>query len=184
MRLRLESLDENARRKIEGDLDEIESLATSALDATRALAADEPLTRVDLAVLAQKLRDDFAQMTRTVVVEGSAAPIEARPMLLRRALVNAIDNALKYGTEVVLRLEDGSQDVRIHVLDRGPGIPADELEKVLYPFYRVESSRNRETGGAGLGLAIAKDVAEGHGGTLQVANRPDGGLRVTFVLPR
>ena len=65
-----------------------------------------------------------------------------------------------------------------------PGIPPEELEKVLYPFYRVEGSRNRETGGAGLGLAIAKDIVEGHGGRLEIANRRDGGLRVTLELPR
>jgi signal transduction histidine kinase len=184
MRLRLESLDEAARHKLEGDLDEIEALATSALDATRGLAIDEPLTRVDLDALAARLRDDFAQMGRELRVEGNAAPIDARPLLLRRALVNAVDNAFKYASQVTFQLEDSASEVRLNVLDRGPGIAPEELEKVLYPFYRVESSRNRETGGVGLGLAIAKDIAEGHGGTLEVANRPEGGLRVTFVLPR
>jgi signal transduction histidine kinase len=98
--------------------------------------------------------------------------------------VNVVDNALKYGRDVVLEIEDASAEVRLHVLDRGPGIPPEELEKVLYPFYRVEGSRNRETGGAGLGLAIAKDIVEGHGGRLEIANRRDGGLRVTLELPR
>jgi signal transduction histidine kinase len=98
--------------------------------------------------------------------------------------VNLVDNAFKYGRDVVLELEDAPHSARLHVLDRGPGIPPAELEKVLYPFYRVEASRNRETGGAGLGLAIAKDIVEGHGGRLEVANRGDGGLRVTLDLPR
>jgi protein-histidine pros-kinase len=184
MRLRLESLGDDAKRKLGGDLDEIEALATSVLDVTRSLAGDEPLARVDLEALARKLVDDFEQLGHSLEVEGSAAPIEARPLALRRSLVNVIDNAFKYAREVILRFEDGRGEVLIHVLDRGPGIPLEELEKVLYPFYRLEGSRNRESGGAGLGLAIAKDVVEGHGGALEVANRPDGGLRVTFRFPR
>ena len=111
-------------------------------------------------------------------------PQEEENHALRRALVNVIDNAFKYGRDVVLRIEEGRGEVLIHVLDRGPGIPLEELEKVLYPFYRVEGSRSRETGGAGLGLAIAKDIVEGHGGALEVANRPDGGLRISFSIPR
>jgi protein-histidine pros-kinase len=184
IRLRLESLGEDAKRKLGDDLDEIEGLAKSVLDVTRSLAPDEPLARVELDELSRRLVDDYAQMGQPLTVEGHAAPIEARPLGLRRALVNVIDNAFKYGREVVLRMEDARHELLLHVLDRGPGIPPEELEKVLVPFYRVEASRNRETGGAGLGLAIAKDVVEGHGGSVEVANRPDGGLRVTFRLPR
>lgn len=184
MRLRIESLGEDAKRKLGDDLDEIASLATSVLDVTRSLAADEPLARIDLDELARKLVDDYAQLGQALRVEGRAAPIEARPHALRRALVNVIDNAFKYGSDVVLRIEEGKGEVLLHVLDRGPGIPLEELEKVLYPFYRVEGSRNRGTGGAGLGLAIAKDIVEGHGGALEVANRPDRGLRVSFRIPR
>ena len=184
MRLRLESLGDDAKRKLAGDLDEIEALATSVLESSRSLAADEPLARVSVEDLSAKLVDDYAQMGHALAVEGSAAPIEARPMALRRALVNVIDNAFKYGREVVLRIEDARHELALEVLDRGPGIPREELEKVTYPFYRVEASRNRETGGAGLGLAIAKDIVEGHGGKLEVANRDDGGLRVAVRLPR
>ena len=184
IRLRLESLGDDAKRKLGGDLDEIESLAKLALDATRSLAPEEETSRVDLAMLSQRLVDDYDQLGYLLAVEGEAAPIEARPMALRRALVNVIDNAFHYGREVLLKIEDSKQEVLLHILDRGPGIPQEELDKVLYPFYRVETSRNRETGGAGLGLAIAKDIVEGHGGSLQVANRPEGGLRVTFHLPR
>jgi len=184
MRLRLESLGDDAKRKLGGDLDEIQALATSVLDVTRSLAGDEPLAPVDLDELSRKFVDDYEQLGQSLKVEGSAAPIEARPLALRRSLVNVIDNAFKYGREVVLRFEDGKGELLIHVLDRGPGIPREELEKVLTPFYRVEGSRNRESGGAGLGLAIAKDVVEGHGGALEIANRSDGGLRVTFRFPR
>jgi signal transduction histidine kinase len=184
MRLRLEALGPDAQRKLGDDLDEIEALATSVLDVTRSLAADEPLARVSIEDLAAKLVDDYAQMGCALGLEGSAAPIEARPMALRRVLVNVIDNAFKYGSEVVLRIEDSRNELALQVLDRGPGIPVEELEKVMVPFYRVEASRNRETGGAGLGLAIAKDIVEGLGGKLEVANRQDGGLRVAVRLPR
>ena len=184
MRLRLESLGEEAKRKLGNDLDEIEGLATSVLDVTRSLAPDEPLARLDLDELSRRLVDDYAQLGHALAVEGRAAPIEARPMALRRALVNVLDNAFKYGRDVVLRMEDARSELVLHMLDRGPGIPGDELEKVLYPFYRVEASRSRETGGTGLGLAIAKDVVEGHGGSLEIANRADGGLRVSFRFPR
>lgn len=184
MRLRLESLGDVAKAKIGGDLDEIEALASTVLDVTRGLAPDEPMVRIDLDALAKRLASEYAQMDRSLETRGSASPIDARPVALRRGLVNVLDNAFKYGSEVVLELEDAPHEVHVHVLDRGPGIPPDELEKVLYPFYRVEASRNRETGGAGLGLAIAKDIVEGHGGRLEVANRPDRGLRVTLHLPR
>ena len=184
MRLRIESLGEDAKRKLGDDLDEIEALATTVLDVTRSLAADEPLARIDFEELSRKLVDDYAQLGQALRVEGGAAPIEARPHALRRALVNVIDNAFKYGRDVVLQVEEGRGEVLLNVLDRGPGIPREELEKVLYPFYRVEGSRSRETGGAGLGLAIAKDIVEGHGGALEIANRADGGLRVSFRMPR
>ena len=184
MRLRLETLGEEAKAKLEGDLDEIETLAKLVLDATRSLAPDEPMARVDLDELSRRLVDDYAQLGQALAIEGQAAPIEARPNALRRALVNVVDNAFKYGRDVVLRIEDNRNEVALNVLDRGPGIPLEELEKVLYPFYRVEGSRNRETGGTGLGLAIAKDIVEGHGGALEIANRPDVGLRATLRIPR
>src|SRR5205814_4064795 len=126
MRLRLESLGDDAKRKVGGDLDEIEALATTVLDVTRSLAADEPMARIDLEELSRKLVEDNAQLGHALKVEGHAAPIEARPLSLRRALVNAIDNAFKYGRDVVLRIEDGKADVVLQVLDRGPGIPRDE----------------------------------------------------------
>ncbi|MEX0637871.1 MAG: ATP-binding protein, partial [Burkholderiales bacterium] len=80
--------------------------------------------------------------------------------------------------------DDDERRLRIRVLDEGPGIPADEMQKVFEPFYRVESSRNRATGGTGLGLSIAKGIAEDHGGSLELANRVEGGLEATLVLPR
>ena len=184
MRLRLESLGEEARAKLEGDLAEIEALARSALELTRGLSPDEPTAKVDVTDLARRLVADYAAMGSPIALSGSVAPVAARPAALRRALGNLVDNALKYAHDVGIDLRDDADHANIRVCDRGPGIPAEHLEKVLAPFYRVESSRNRETGGAGLGLAIAKDIVEGHGGELVLENRPEGGLCATIRLPR
>jgi len=110
--------------------------------------------------------------------------VNARPAALRRALGNLLDNALQYGREVSIELGESREHAVIRICDRGPGIPEEDLAKVVYPFYRVESSRNRDTGGAGLGLAIAKDIIEGQGGELVLANRGGGGLEATVRLPR
>jgi signal transduction histidine kinase len=94
-----------------------------------------------------------------------------------------VDNAVKFGTRATIAVEDGAALV-IRVRDEGPGIPFDELERVFEPFYRLESSRNRDTGGTGLGLSIARDVAQAHGGSLVAQNLPGRGLEALLVLPR
>ena len=184
MRLRLESLSGEVKEKLAGDLDEIEALTRSVLEVTRELASEEEIVRVDVNALVRRLATDYAPLGQLLEVAGNAAPIMTRPVALRRALANLVDNAFKYGKEVAVRIEDSRDTLRLSVCDRGPGIPAEDLEKVLHPFYRVESSRNRETGGAGLGLAITKDIVEGLGGEIHLENRLDGGLRATLALPR
>jgi signal transduction histidine kinase len=184
MRLRLESLGGDARAKLGRDLDLIETLAKSALELTRGLAADEPVTSVDVDAMVRRIAEDYDATPTPVAVQGGAQPVEGRPVALRRALANLVENAVKYGRDVCIQVADARDAVRILVLDRGPGIAAEHLEKVTIPFYRVEASRNRDTGGAGLGLAIARDIVEGHGGELLLANRPGGGLSATVRLPR
>jgi signal transduction histidine kinase len=184
MRLKLESLGEDARKMLGGDLNEIEALAKSALEMTRDLAPDEGIVPVDVNALVNRLATDYEPMGVKIPVTGTSPAVKGRPAALRRALGNLIDNAIKYGREVAITLGEGREHAVIEILDRGPGIPVADLEKVVYPFYRVESSRNRETGGAGLGLAIAKDIVEGQGGELAIANRAGGGLAVTVRLPR
>ena len=94
-----------------------------------------------------------------------------------------MSNAVKFGGGAQLCVEDGGE-LAIRVRDEGPGIPPAELERVFEPFYRLESSRNRDSGGTGLGLGIARDIAQAHGGTLTLGNRPGGGLEALLVLPR
>jgi signal transduction histidine kinase len=104
--------------------------------------------------------------------------------LLRRALRNLIGDALIHGGSASVAVEWGGEEIEIRVEDDGPGIPAERLEEVLDPFRRLETSRNRESGGAGLGLAIANAVAQAHGGRLLLTNRAEGGLRAALILPK
>jgi len=184
MRLRLESLSPEARAKIEDDLGEIESIARSVLEVARELSSDEPMVRVDLVGLVRRLLDDYAPLGARIPVSGSCSSLAARPAALRRALANLIDNGLKYGEQVSIELGDSGDYSAIRVCDRGPGIPEEHLANVVSPFYRVESSRNRDTGGSGLGLAIAKDIVEGQGGELLLENLSGGGFCATIRLPR
>ena len=117
------------------------------------------------------------------VVGKALQPFTGKPQALKRCLTNLVANAVKFGTRALLLVEDGAALV-IRVRDEGPGIPAEELERVFEPFYRIESSRNRDTGGTGLGLSIARDIAQAHGGSLTVGNLPQGGLEALLTLPR
>ena len=108
---------------------------------------------------------------------------ECRPTALKRALTNLIDNAVKYGKTAHAAINATSKTIEITIDDEGPGIPKSELKRVLEPFYRVEESRSRETGGVGLGLAIALSAVQAHGGELLLSNRLPGGLRASIRLP-
>jgi signal transduction histidine kinase len=184
LRLRLETVGDDAKAKLADDLAEIETLAKSALEVVRGLSAEEAVVQIDFPALLARLAADFDALGGHFEVSGKCAPIEGRPAALRRAVANLVDNGLKYGKKVRVEIEDFRDRVSIRVCDSGPGIPADHINKVVYPFYRIERSRNRETGGTGLGLAIAKDIVEGHGGELTLANMPGGGLCASIGLPR
>jgi two-component system OmpR family sensor kinase len=106
------------------------------------------------------------------------------PMALKRALTNLIENAVKYGGSTTVSLAALPDHLTVSIDDNGPGIPEAEMETVFNPFYRLEASRNRETGGFGLGLTVARSVIKGHGGDLVLENRSAGGLRATVTLPR
>lgn len=185
MRLRLETLGPEAKDKIGEDLDEIESIARSVLEISRGLSSEEPITAVNLDALIGRLIGDYAAMGTEIAMSGHAGVIPARAVSLKRAIANLVDNAIKYGRDVQIEMGQTRSHSTVAVCDRGPGIPAEDLPKVTTPFYRVESSRNRDTGGAGLGLAIAKDIVESQGGELVLSNRADsGGLVATVKLPR
>jgi signal transduction histidine kinase len=186
LRLQVETtLDDPAiQARFGKELDEMESMVRGALALFRGLDDDETLAPIDINALVATLRSEFTEMGADVTVEGEATqPLMGKPQALRRCLTNLVANAVKFGTRAKIIVEDGSALV-IRVRDEGPGIPPEELERVFEPFYRVESSRNRDTGGTGLGLSIARDVAQAHGGSLVARNLPTGGLEALLVLPR
>jgi signal transduction histidine kinase len=186
MRLRADLLDDDAlRQRFEADLKEMEAMVTHTLEFMRGLGGNEPQQAVDVMALLESLQFDNEAMGRAVRVEGRAKqPLVAVASLLRRCLTNLIDNAVLYGGRATVMVEDTPQSLTLRVLDDGPGIPETELEKVFEPFYRLEGSRSRETGGTGLGLTIARNIAQTHGGNLVLRNRPEHGLEAVLTLPR
>lgn len=186
LRLRAEMLDDGVlREKFAQDLKEMEEMVGAALDFMRGVDSREAVQSVDITALLESIAADAREVGGAVQVEGAAhAPFSGQPQALKRCLTNLVDNAVKYGMRAAIAVEDGAQVLRILVRDDGPGIAEAELERVFEPFYRVEASRNRATGGSGLGLTIARNIARAHGGELQLHNRAGGGLEAVLTLPR
>ncbi len=186
LRVRIESVeDDEDRAKMADTIDEMNRTLDDILSLARLGRPSEPPTDVDLAALIDAVVEDFRDLGADVTTEESPRlPIRLRPSLMRRALRNLIENAIKYAGGAEVRLVPRTADVAIEVADRGPGIPADKLAKVFDPFTRLESSRNRDTGGIGLGLALARAIAREAGGDVSLANRDGGGLVATITLPR
>lgn len=186
LRLRAELLDDaQLRAKFTGDLQEMETMVSAALDFLRGMENNEPVQPVDIMALLESLQADIQETGGAVAIEGKViGPYPARAQALKRGIGNLVENAVKYGQRARIIVDDNDTRLELRIQDEGPGIPAGELEKVFEPFYRVEASRNRDTGGTGLGLPIARGVAELHGGQLVLANRIGGGLEATLTLPR
>lgn len=186
LRLRAEMLDDEAlRAKFAKDLEEMEAMVSHTLDFMRDASTQEAVQRVDTMALLESLQTDYQDTGRTVAIEGSTVrPYPGRPLALRRCLTNLVDNAIRYGGRATIRLEDAADRLTIRVLDDGPGIAEAELEQAFEPFFRGEASRSRETGGTGLGLGIARNIARAHGGDLVLRNRPEGGMEAILTLPR
>ena len=186
LRLQVETQIEDAavQARFGKELDEMESMVRGALGLFRGLNDEEPLEPIDMNRLLETVCREFVEMGDSVTLEGRALrPFPGKPRALKRCLTNLVGNAVNFGSRAHIQVRDGAQ-LEIGICDRGPGIPPEELEKVFEPFYRLESSRNRDTGGTGLGLSIARDVAQAHGGSLALRNRPEGGLEARLTLPR
>lgn len=186
IRLRAESLaDSDVRRRILAATDEMEAMLASTLTFAREGTAQEKIQMTDVSSLLEAICSDFSDTGHDVslVVKGTLLAA-CRPLALKRALSNLIDNAIKYGerASVVANRSDGVIDISI--TDQGPGIPDEELDRIFQPFYRLETSRNRNTGGVGLGLAIAQMAVDMHGGSIRLENRAGAaGLCVRVLLP-
>ncbi|WP_337269980.1 ATP-binding protein [Oryzifoliimicrobium ureilyticus] len=180
MRLRADLADDSPEKdKLVSDLREIERLVQDGIAYARSSHSNgEKTSRIDLASFIDSIAYDYQDTGKMVsvlgIVEGTAV---TKPHALRRILTNFIDNALKFAGSAEIAVERRQQGkVIVTILDRGPGIPDDMLSMAMQPFFRVETSRNRDTGGTGLGLAIAHQLAGTISGSVRLYNRQDGGL--------
>jgi signal transduction histidine kinase len=185
LRLRAEFIeDEEMKAKVLETLAEMQAMTDATLAFARGDAETEESRETDISALVESVVDDVAASGREASFEDSpSVTVRCRPFALRRAIMNLIDNAAFYGVRARAKVEKAADEVRIVIEDDGPGIPATELDHVFDPFVRLEGSRSRETGGAGLGLAIARSIARAHGGDVRLENCAGSGLRAVLNLP-
>ncbi|MGB3166343.1 MAG: ATP-binding protein [Alteraurantiacibacter sp.] len=185
LRVRIESVEDEAERaRMAAGIEDITRTLDDILSLARVGRPSDPLERTDLAALIAGVVEEYEDMGEPVVFgpsERVALPV--RETWLRRAMRNLVDNALRYGGDARVSLATDGDTAMIRIADSGPGIPEDRLEAMLEPFARGEGSRNRATGGAGLGLTLARAIAEQHGGALVLANGSEGGLLAELRLP-
>ncbi len=186
LRVRIESVeDETDRARMADTVIEMDRTLDDILSLARVGRPSEPPTEVDLTALVDAVTDDFHAIGADVtLVDNGRVLFRLRPNPMRRAVRNLIENAIKYGQRAGVRIENGPREVVIVVTDDGPGIPADRLDSVFDPFVRLEASRNRDSGGIGLGLALARSIVREAGGDIRLVNRPEGGLEARIVLRR
>ena len=185
LRLRAEFVDDQeTKEKLLQTLEEMQRMTEATLALAQDQAAQEETRSVDLAALLGSLCDDLSDLGQDVdFAEAERLPYSCRPTSLKRAIRNLIENAVAYGTRARVHLERKAEEVVIVIEDDGPGIPEADLERVFEPFVRLEESRSRETGGVGLGMAIARSIVRGHGGDVTLDTRTGGGLNTVIHLP-
>lgn len=184
LKLRTEMIaDQDQQARAERDLDDMTALIDDALAIARGTTVQDRTGLVDLADILRAASEGQSHVD--LAIHDPDCPVEGEPIALRRLFANLMENAIRYGGGAcAITVTGAGERARVFIDDNGPGIPASERELVFEPFYRRESSRNRETGGSGLGLAIAKQIVELHGGAIELADAPSGGLRVIVDLPK
>ena len=184
LRFRVESLPEPARAKMAADIEQMDAMISATMAFVRDASQPAERTRLELSSLVQSIADEMAETGADVEAEpGQQVVVDGDPVALRRLVTNLIDNAVKFGGSARARVYADEASAVIEVDDEGPGVSDLDRERVFEPFVRIEPSRNRDTGGAGLGLAVVRSVARAHGGDASLENRPEGGLRATARLP-
>ncbi len=185
LRIRIESMEPAAEReKVIATLEEMTAMLEETLALARAGRATEAVRPIDLNALADAVVEEFVTLGQQVEMQaGERLVAEVQPNLLRRALRNLIENAVRHAGGAAVSVKAVGDRVALEVVDDGPGIPEAELANVMQPFVRLEASRNRETGGSGLGLTLARSAAQAHGGSLELSNRPEGGLAARILVP-
>ncbi|OOZ35786.1 ATP-binding protein [Solemya velesiana gill symbiont] len=186
LRLRTEMLDDpEVKKQFERDLSEMEQMVLATLHYMRGTESSEEPVDLDLVALLEALQDDMSELGWKVTIEESQVePYRGRPLILKRCFANLIENAVRYGDEAIIHIQDSPEQVSIVIEDHGPGIDEQELENLFKPFYRAEESRSKETGGSGLGLGIARNIARAHGGDVTLQRGENGGLEAVVTLPR
>jgi signal transduction histidine kinase len=186
LRLRAENVENHQERdKMLATIAEMDSMVGTTLQFARDETATELRRPTDITALTQSIADDMADAGLPVQMQPAEPVVyDCRPDALKRAIRNLLDNAVKYGKAATVAMQTTPKAIEIIIDDEGPGIPEQYLSRVFDPFYRLEASRSRETGGVGLGLAIAQSIVQAHRGELVLSNRPVGGLRAQISLPR
>lgn len=184
LRFRAEQAEPDIRDRMAADIEQMNGMISQALSYVRGETVREERALIDLTALAASIAEDLIEVGSVVALEPAEPVVVLGEALnLRRAVSNLVENAVKFaGSARIAVFCEGGRAV-IAVLDDGPGLPADQFETVFEPFHRGEKSRNRDTGGAGLGLAVARGVARAHGGDVILSNRPGGGLEARLTLP-
>lgn len=185
MRMRGEFIDDpEQQRRLFRDVDEMQAMVQASLAFFRLDGREEEPTWFELGELINTVLDDFRDLGQPVDFPGQPQlAYLGRPFALKRVLTNLVDNAVKYGASALVTLSAQERFVVITIDDTGPGAPPELLPKLFQPFFRMEPSRNRATGGFGLGLASARSIVRSHGGELTLENRQPHGLRATVTLP-
>lgn len=186
LRLRAELLTEKeASERMLDDLSEMEAMVTSTLDFARGESEVELSQAIDLAATLQAVCDNACDIGLPAEFDWHGRLVcTCRPLAMKRALTNLIENAARYGVLAKVHVRHEGRDIVVTIDDEGPGIPENELDKVFTPFYRLEGSRNRKTGGIGLGLTVARTIIRAHGGDILLQNCTEGGLRAVVILPQ
>lgn len=190
IQLRLDKIQPDAlREKFAANIDEIQSIIEQGLELARSLHTSEKAVPLDIAAFIESIADDMnlhgEKVTFSGVTEGEGPTllVSARPTCLKRGIENLLTNAVNYAGSAKISVTKRNEDIIVDIDDDGAGIPEEMLEKVFEPYYRLEGSRNRQSGGTGLGLSIARNMVFLNDGSLSLSNRPEGGLRARIVLP-
>jgi two-component system OmpR family sensor kinase len=184
LRFRIESAPDDVKPKLAADIDEMEAMVSATMAFVQDATRPRERTRLEVSSLVETVMDDAAETGADAAVERSEhVVVDGDPVALKRLVTNLVDNALKFGSRARGRVFTSAGMAVFEVDDNGPGVPEAEIERAFEPFHRLESSRSRETGGIGLGLAVVRAIARGHGGEVTLHNRAEGGLRARLTLP-
>lgn len=184
LRFRIENAPDDLKAKMAADIDQMEEMISAALTFVRDATTHGERTALELSSLVESVADEMAETgARTEIEHSEKVVMDGDPIALRRLVTNLFENAVKFGGQARARVFKTDAAAIVEIDDDGPGIPPQDAERVFEPFYRREPSRSRKTGGAGLGLAVVRSVARGHGGDVALINRQGGGLTARVELP-